>query len=67
MIEAEERTFTVKQAAEFLHVKAQTMDKWRLNKTGPPFSRIGHKRGKILYRKSVLIKWLEENEERYAV
>ena len=59
-----EITFTTKQAAEFLHVKPQTLDTWRLNKIGPAFSRIGTGRGRILYRKSVLVKMLEENEGR---
>lgn len=66
MSENTEQPLTVKEAAAFLKTKPQTMDKWRLTKSGPPFSRIGNGRGKILYRMSVLVKWLEENEMRAA-
>lgn len=66
MSEITEEPLTVKEAAAFLKTKPQTMDKWRLTKSGPPFSRIGNGRGKILYRMSVLVKWLEENEGRAA-
>ena len=61
-----EQALTVKEAAAFLKTKPQTLDKYRLTKSGPPFSRIGNGRGKILYRMSVLVKWLEENEMRAA-
>ena len=66
MSENKEEALTVKQAAEFLHVKPNTLDKWRLNKTGPAFSRIGAKRGKILYRLSELVDFLKSNEMRAA-
>lgn len=66
MSENEEKTFTVKQAAEFLHIKENTLNKYRMNKTGPAFSRIGVKRGRILYRLSELVKFLEANETRLA-
>ncbi|MFZ4859233.1 MAG: helix-turn-helix domain-containing protein [Desulfuromonadaceae bacterium] len=61
-----EKTFTVKDAAAFLHVQPQTMDKFRINKTGPAFVRIGVGRGKILYRLSDLVKYLEANSMRDA-
>lgn len=63
---SEEQALTVKEAAAFLRTKPQTLDKYRLTKSGPPFSRIGNGRGKILYRMSSLLKWLEENEMRAA-
>jgi hypothetical protein len=67
VISADQEVFSTIEAAVFLRTKPQTMDKWRLTKGGgPPFSRIGNGRGKILYRKSALIKWLEENEMRAA-
>lgn len=62
----EEQALTVKEAADFLKVKPQTLDKYRLTKTGPAYSRIGNGRGAIRYRMSVLLKWLEETEGRLA-
>ncbi|HCE68393.1 MAG: hypothetical protein A2X82_20150 [Geobacteraceae bacterium GWC2_55_20] len=66
MSENEEKALTVKQAAVFLCVTENTINKWRMNKTGPNFSRVGVKRGKILYRLSELVKFLETNETRFA-
>lgn len=62
----EEQALTVKEAANFLKTKPQTLDRWRVTRSGPPFSRIGVGRGKILYRLSALIEWLKENEMKAA-
>ena len=57
-----EETWTVRELAEFLNVRPQTIDKWRMNRvSSPPYVRIGTGRGKIIYLKSAVIKWLEEN------
>ena len=62
-----DETWTVKQLADFLRVRPQTIDKWRMNRvSSPPFVRIGSKRGKIIYLKSAVIKWLEENASKAA-
>ena len=58
----QELTLTTKQAAEFLHVKENTLRKWVMKGTGPAYSRIGSGRGRILYRLPVLVKYLEHNE-----
>jgi len=47
------------EAAAFLKRSPRTLEKWRRNGYGPRFSRVG--RG-VVYRKHVLLAWLEENE-----
>lgn len=59
----EEENLTTEQAAEFLLIKAGTLRKYRTKGSGPPFSRVGIGRGKVVYRRSVLVKYLEENEK----
>ena len=66
MPEITEQALTVKEAAEFLKTKPQTLDKWRITKTGPPYSRIGNGRGGIRYRLSALVEYLKSNEGRAA-
>ncbi|MHB8121441.1 MAG: helix-turn-helix domain-containing protein [Desulfuromonadaceae bacterium] len=66
MPNVEERTLTITEAAEFLKIKPQTLNSWRMNRTGPVFCRIGTKRGKVLYRLSALVDFLKENELRAA-
>jgi len=66
MSEIAEQALTVKEAAEFLKTKPQTLDKWRITKTGPPYSRIGNGRGGIRYRLSVLVEYLKSTEGRAA-
>ncbi|MEQ1945180.1 helix-turn-helix domain-containing protein [Mesorhizobium sp. VNQ89] len=48
----------VEQAANYLRVSKNYLDKLRVSGTGPPFVRLG--RRKVLYRKSDLDKWVEE-------
>lgn len=59
----EEENLTTEQAAEFLLIKPGTLRKWRMKAVGPSFSRIGSGRGKIIYRKSVLAKYLETTQK----
>jgi len=63
----EDITLTTGEAAEFLKIKPGTLRKWRTKDIGPSFSRIGVGRGKIVYRKSVLVKYLEESEKASVV
>lgn len=63
---ADQEVFSVAEAAAFLRTKPQTLDKWRLTRSGPPFSRIGQGRGKILYIKAQLVEWLNQNAMRAA-
>ena len=58
----QELTLTTKQAAEFLHIKENTLRKWIMSGKGPAYSRIGEGRGRILYRLPVLLKYLESTE-----
>lgn len=59
----EDENLTTEQAAEFLLIKPGTLRKYRMKGSGPSFSRIGVGRGKIVYRKSVLVKYLETTQK----
>lgn len=48
----------VEQAADYLRVSKNNLDKLRVSGKGPRFVRLG--RRKVLYRKSDLDKWVEE-------
>lgn len=47
---------TVK-ASDFIGMRPQTLENWRLNKKGPEYLRIGQKA--IRYRQSDLVKFME--------
>ena len=49
---------TVEQAADYLRVSKNYLDKLRVSGLGPPFVRLG--RRKVLYRMSDLNEWVEE-------
>lgn len=51
---------TAKQAAEYLHVREQTLNNWRQIGRGPRFVRMGRL---IRYRLSELDKFVEENSQ----
>jgi excisionase family DNA binding protein len=51
---------TVREAAIYLNVGKSTLDKYRIEKKGPPFLRFGKK---ILYNKPALLAWLEQNSK----
>jgi len=61
-----DQIFTEHQAADYLGLKPNTLNRWRMTNTGPVYSRIGNGRGTIRYRKSGLDKWMDENERRAA-
>ena len=45
------------EAASYLRVSAATLAKWRMNRIGPCYSKIGHL---ILYSREELSRWLYE-------
>ena len=53
---------TGKQLAEKLHIQPQTLRKWRWDGTGPQFTRIGGRWGRVLYAVTAVEKWLAERE-----
>jgi hypothetical protein len=63
----QEKTYTTKQAAVFLSVKTNTLEKWRTARIGPAFSRVGNGRGKILYRFSELVRYLDKTQQEEVV
>lgn len=46
------------ETAEYLRIEEQTLRKWRLHGSGPPFVRVGKR---IRYRQADLEAWLQEN------
>ena len=51
---------TVQQAADYLGLQKQTLDKWRSQQSVDlPFVRLGNR---VRYRKEALDKWLREKE-----
>lgn len=50
---------TTRQAAQHLHVSAQTLHNWRQSKQGPPFYKLGKgKNSAIRYPEAPLEEWL---------
>lgn len=49
---------TTNEAAEYLRVSARTMIRWRNERIGPPWTKIGHR---VVYRRSDLEQWLSAN------
>lgn len=47
------------EAARVLHVAPRTLIRWRNERTGPPWVRVGKQ---IRYRRRSLTKWLDEME-----
>ena len=52
-----EKYFTVKQVTELLHISERLLNDYRVNGT-TPYIKIS---GKILYKESDILKWLEDN------
>ena len=46
---------TTPEAADYLRLKAQTLEKWRLTGRGPKFAKMGTR---VVYRRSDLDAWL---------
>ena len=55
--------FTTKQAARYLSLSPRTLERMRVEGTGPRFHRAGKgKRSRVLYRKSDLDRWLTAHQ-----
>lgn len=52
-----EKYLTVKQVTELLHISERLLNDYRMNGT-TPYIKIS---GKILYKESDILKWLEDN------
>lgn len=51
---------TTGEAAEYLRLSTQTMDRFRATGEGPPYIKLGNgKRSKVIYRRSDIDAWLE--------
>ena len=62
-IEPGDTLLTTQEVAVHLRVTSQTLMMWRKDGEGPPFIRLGERpRGRILYRWSEILKWLEAQE-----
>ena len=62
-----DEVFTEAEAAAYWKIKPQSLAKFRMNRIGPVFFRIGQKRGAIRYSKSDLDKYARENSGRSHV
>lgn len=50
---------TEKEAASLLKVSLRTVQNWRYDKNGPPYTKIG---GTIRYRRSEVLAWLSREQ-----
>ena len=57
----EDRILTETEAAAYLGLKPNTLNRWRMTNSGPAFSRIGTGRGAIRYRLSELDRFITDN------
>ena len=57
----DEVVLVTKEAARLLKQHEQTLFRWRTQGYGPKFIRLGRK---VVYRKSTLLAWLADEEER---
>ena len=48
---------TTNEAAQFLRLSPRTLEKWRVEGSGPIFRKLGRK--KVVYTKSDLVAWTE--------
>lgn len=54
-------TVSPKDVESLYGIKEQTLANWRAKKRGPQYIKVGKK---ILYRCSVIERWLDDNEQR---
>ena len=47
---------TPREAADYLRVSERTLIRWRNARTGPPYTKVGHK---VVYRDRDLDRWLD--------
>jgi hypothetical protein len=53
---------TEEEAAAELRRSKRTLSLWRTARTGPPFIKIAGINGQVLYRRSSVLRWLEQQE-----
>lgn len=58
-----DQLLTVEDVAGFIKRSVGSLNKDRLKSTGPPFVKLGRL---VRYRKSALIEWLEQREQKGA-
>lgn len=60
-----DRMLSVKEAADLIGMKPQTLDKWRMqgNQAAPGFVRIGRS---CRYKLSTLKTWMDGQQDRYS-
>ena len=60
-----DRMLSVKEAAELIGMKSQTLDKWRMqgNPAAPAFVRIGRN---CRYKASTLRTWMDNQQDRHC-
>jgi len=59
----ERRLFNTKEAAEYLNLKAQTLQNFRFNNRPPDYVKIGRR---IMYEKSALDRFIEANRVNFS-
>lgn len=47
------------EAAQELNVSVRTLARWRAERIGPPFTKVG---AKVYYRRAALAEWVRANE-----
>jgi hypothetical protein len=52
--------FSREEAAAFLGVAPQTLAAWSVDGRGPTYSRTGPTRGRVMYRRSALVEFLNQ-------
>ncbi len=56
---AEDMLLTTREAARYVRLGTSTLERKRLDGTGPPFVKLGTgKRARVVYRRSELERWL---------
>lgn len=48
---------TPPEAADYLRVSERTLIRWRNARTGPPWTKVGHR---VVYQRADLDRWLDE-------
>lgn len=62
MADFKKQRFNVREAAEYLGVAAQTLNRWRMNEgEGPDFVKMGRR---VVYERETLDAWLVSNRRR---
>jgi Helix-turn-helix domain len=63
-VAGERRRLNVQGAARFLGVSPSSLNKWRCrSNSGPPYLKLGHGRGRILYDTADLLAWMADRRK----